>query len=82
MNQFENDIITTDMKSAGIHLLNYYSFTHTQPFSFLDKSTGPIMSFVVLPICSTSTYIIKNSSTKNNKISFTHPPWLMMNSAA
>ena len=32
--QFENDIITTDLKSAGIHLLNYYSFRHTQQFSF------------------------------------------------
>ena len=26
-----NDVITTDMKSAGIHLLNYYSFIHIQP---------------------------------------------------
>ena len=83
MNQFENDIITTDMKSAGIHLLNYYSFTHTHPFSFLDKSTGPIMSFVVLPICSSSTYIIKNSSTKNNKIFLPIPPgwwWTLLRS--
>ena len=46
-NQFENDVMTTDMKSAGIHLLNYYSFRHTQPFSFWDKSTGP---FVVLAL--------------------------------
>ena len=40
-NQFENDVITRDMKSAGIHLLNYQSFRHTQPFLFLDESTGP-----------------------------------------
>ena len=33
-NQFENDAITTDMKSTGIHLLNYKSFRHTQPVSF------------------------------------------------
>ena len=47
---FENDVISTDMKSAGIHLLNQYSFRHTQPFSFLDKSTGPILPFVVLAL--------------------------------
>ena len=45
--QFENDVITTDTKSAWIHLLNYYSQLHTQPFSFLDKSTAPILPFVV-----------------------------------
>ena len=50
-NLFENDVITTDMKSAGIHLLNRYSFRHTQPFSFLDKSTGPILPFVALALC-------------------------------
>ena len=49
-NQFENDVITTDMKAAGIHLLNYYSFRHTQQFSFLDKLTGPFLPFVVLAL--------------------------------
>ena len=39
------------MKSAGIHLLNQYSFRHTQPFAFLDKSTGPILPFMVLALC-------------------------------
>ena len=32
------------MKSAGMHLLNYQPFRHTQPFLFLDKSTGPILT--------------------------------------
>ena len=45
------DVFTTDMKSAGIHLLKQYSFRHTQPFSFLDKSTGPILPFMVLALC-------------------------------
>ena len=40
------------MKSAGIHLLNYYSFRHTQLFSFLDKWTEPILPFVVFPLSS------------------------------
>ena len=52
--QFENDVITTDIKSAGIHLLIYYSFRYTRPFSFIDKVTGPFMSFVVLPLCTSS----------------------------
>ena len=39
------------MKSAGVHLLNQYSFSHTQPFSFLGNSTGPILPFVVLALC-------------------------------
>ena len=34
-------------KLAGIHLLNYHSFRHTQPFTFLDKSTASITAFVV-----------------------------------
>ena len=34
------------MKSAGIHLLYYNSFRLTQSCSYLDKSTGPILSFV------------------------------------
>ena len=50
MNQFENGFITTYMKSARIHLLNYYSFRHSQPFSFLDKSTRPTLLFVVLHV--------------------------------
>ena len=33
-NQFENDVITTDMISAGIHLLNYYSFDILNHFHF------------------------------------------------
>ena len=37
-----SDVITTDMISAGIHLLNYLSLRHIQLFSFLDLSTGPI----------------------------------------
>ena len=46
-NLFENDVITTDLKSAAIHLLNQFSFRHTQPFSsFIDKSTGPILLFL------------------------------------
>ena len=42
----ENDVITTDMKSTGIHLLNDHSFRATQQFSILDKSTGLISPFV------------------------------------
>mgnify|MGYP003688546427 CR=1 FL=1 len=41
----ENDVITTDIKSAGIHLLNNHSLKPSQSFSFLDKSTGPCLSF-------------------------------------
>ena len=48
--KFENDVITIDMNSAEIHLLNYQFFIHTQPFLFFDKSTGPILPFVVLPL--------------------------------
>ena len=40
-NLFENDVITTDM----IHLLDHYSTRHTQQFSFLNKSIGPILPF-------------------------------------
>ena len=47
---FKNDVITTDMRSTGIHLLNNYSFRHNETFSFLDKSTGLIMPLVVLPL--------------------------------
>ena len=47
----ENDVITTDMKSAGTDLLNYYYFRHTQSSPFFDKSTGPILPFVVLALC-------------------------------
>ena len=50
-NQLENDFITTDMKSAGIHFLNHQSFILTQPFSFLDQQTGPILPFMALPLC-------------------------------
>ena len=32
------------------NLLNQYSFGNTQPFSFLGKSTGPILPFVVLAL--------------------------------
>ena len=38
--RLENDVITTDIKSAGIHLLNYHSLRPFQSFSCLDKSTG------------------------------------------
>ena len=50
--KFENEVITTGMKSAGIHLPNYYSFRHTQPCSYLDKLTGSILQFVVLALWS------------------------------
>ena len=36
-------------------MLTYYSCRHTQPFSFLDKSTGPILPFVVLALSWLST---------------------------
>ena len=48
--KFENDVIPSDMKSAGIHSLNCYSFRHLKPFSFLDKSTESILPFVVLAL--------------------------------
>ena len=45
----KNDVITTDIAPAGIHLLNYQSLRHiVQPFSFLGKSTGPFSPFVYL----------------------------------
>ena len=47
----DNDVITTDIKSAGIHLLNYHSFRAIQSFSFLDKSTQPVLPLVVLTLC-------------------------------
>ena len=49
--QFENDVITTDVKSSYIRLLNYYSQFYAQPFSYLDKLTGPNLQFVVLALC-------------------------------
>ena len=49
-NWIDNDVISTYMKSAGINLLNKYTFRHTQPFSFLHKSTGPILPFVYLAL--------------------------------
>ena len=48
--RLENDVIITDIKSAGIHLLNYHSFRPTQPFLFLDQSTWQILPFVALAI--------------------------------
>ena len=47
-NRLENDVITPDMKSAGIHLMNFQSFIPTPTFLFLEKSTGPILPFVAL----------------------------------
>ena len=41
---------TTDLKSAGIYLLNYYSLRPSQPFSFVDKSTGPHLPFLALAL--------------------------------
>ena len=38
------------MESAGIHFSKSVSFRHTQPFSFLGKSTGQILPFVVLAL--------------------------------
>ena len=46
-----NDVITTDIKSAGIHLLNCHFLRPSQLFSFLEKSTGPILPFVALALC-------------------------------
>ena len=43
-------VITTDIKSAVIHLLNNHSLRPSQSFSFLDKSTGPYLPFVVLAL--------------------------------
>ena len=49
-NRLANDVITTDIKSAGIHFLNYHSLRPPQSFSFLDKSMGPILPFVALAL--------------------------------
>ena len=62
-NKFENDVITIDMKSAGIHLLNYQSLRHTQPFLFLDKSTGSILPFTVLPLSLKSSLLLSINQT-------------------
>ena len=59
----ENDVITTDIKSAGIHSLTNHSLRPSQSFSFSDKSTGPYLPFVVLVLlhvnskCSTYNYM-------------------------
>ena len=45
-----NDVMTTDIKSVGIHLLNNHSLRPSQSFSFLDKSTGPILPLMVLAL--------------------------------
>ena len=39
-NRLENEVITPDIKSAGIRLLKYHSFRPTQSYLFLDKATG------------------------------------------
>ena len=52
------DVITEDMKSAMIHLLNKQSFRYTQPFSFLDKLKGPILPFVVLALWQFLHYVV------------------------
>ena len=44
-NQSENYVITTDIKSVGIHLLNYFSFRHTQ--SQIDRAN---FAYVVLAL--------------------------------
>ena len=44
-NQSENYVITTDIKSVGIHLLNYISFRHTQ--SQIDRAN---FAYVVLAL--------------------------------
>ena len=46
-NQIENDTITTDMKSAGIHLLNKYSFRPTQLFFFYTHRQGQFCGFII-----------------------------------
>ena len=34
-----------------IQLLNYKLFGHTQPFSYIDKLTGPVLPFVARALC-------------------------------
>ena len=46
----KNDVITTDTKSTGIHLLNNYSLRPSQSFSFLDKVKRPYLPFVALAL--------------------------------
>ena len=59
-NQFENDVITTDMISAWIHLLINFSLRHTHSFSFLDKSTGPILPYMFLALYFVVSFIPSN----------------------
>ena len=74
-NLFENDVIIKEMKSAGINLLNQYSFRHTKPFSFLDKSTGPILPFVVLALYFTDLVFFNSFNICLNFLSLTLLLW-------
>ena len=47
----ENDVKTTDIKSAGIHLLNDHFIRPSQSSSFFNKSTGSYLLFVALALC-------------------------------
>ena len=61
------------MKSAGIHFLNYQSFILTQPFSFLNELTGPILTFVGLPLSKWSFVLqVKLAINTGNGIKNTH----------
>ena len=73
------DVITTDMKSAGIHLLNCHSFRPTQPFLLLD--TFYRKYFDIRCPCSLIAYIFLwgffSSSTKsvvNDTSAMSHDP--------
>ena len=40
-----------ELGPAMIQLLNYYLLGHTQPFSFLDKLTGPVLPVMARALC-------------------------------
>ena len=70
--------IENDLRSnvAIQHIFISY-FRHTQPFSFLEKSTGPIMTFVVRPLCKQSlVWLIKQLKTSFKENALTS--WLII----
>ena len=51
-NHFENDVITKDMKSAEILLLNYQTLGILDLVAFSDKLRSPISPFIAYPCVS------------------------------
>ena len=60
--------------------MNLYFFRNTQPFSFLDKSTRPILQFVVLALLANDIHIAYGlkSDILEYKPLVSRKPWSVM----